>query len=392
MSEKEIYIKKILIDDLPKYIREYLKGKPEGIFLPITIQRADAQSINPLASPDDVGLLVAYQGEEAVGMLGMVPQYLKFPGGHSIAWYFSAWNVSKKVAGRGVGRMLLKETFSLDQDFFLAGSKYARSAVMKAGMTPISIWQYANIDLNAYLELNPITLMLRLFRKISTIFGRKLNIDKPKRMVDNFFKNLFGSVERRRIYSRLAKEHKQIIEKINIVKVPNVRETERNPNEIFPEVTFYRSPALINWTINNPWPLPPGESKTEKMEYYFTDTLVDFSHKAYTVYYKDQYQGDIVISSAIKNGRRSAKVTDILLADHDLFFPALLKIAKQADFEIIVLNLHDIEDFSQSKIGKRLIKRKEKEYHYFVSNENSPLKRYAEQIVFDVSDGDMANT
>ena len=60
MEKKDIYIKKILIGELPGYIREYLKGKPEGSFLPITIQRADAQAINPLASQDDVGLLVVH--------------------------------------------------------------------------------------------------------------------------------------------------------------------------------------------------------------------------------------------------------------------------------------------------------------------------------------------
>jgi len=390
MDKKDIQIKKILIGELPGYIRDYLKGKPEGTFLPITIQRADAQAINPLVSQNSVGLLVAYDGDEAVGMLGMVPQYLRFPGGHSIAWYFSAWNVSKKAAGRGVGRKLLKEAFSLGPDFFLAGSKFARAAVMKAGMTPISVWSYARIDLNSYLELNPITLFLRMMRKISTLFGKELKIDKFKKSADDFFTNAFGELNRKIVYSKLTRMFD--INDLKIKEIENVREKNRNPNEFIPEVTFYRSPELINWTINNPWPLPPGESTTEKMEYYFTDVLEDFSHKAYEIYVKDEYKGDIVINSARKNGRIFAKVTDVLLADQELFFPALVRVARKADFEIIELNLHNIEKLSSIRIGKRLIKTKEKEYHYYVTDKNSPLKKYAEQIVFDVSDGDMANT
>ena len=85
-------------------------------------------------------------------------------------------------------------------------------------------------------------------------------------------------------------------------------------------------------------------------------------------------------------------MTDVLLADHELFFPALVRIARNADFEIIEVNLHNIEELSSIRFGKRLIKTKKKEYHYYVTDKNSALKKYAEQIVFDVSDGDMANT
>ncbi|MCK5344391.1 MAG: GNAT family N-acetyltransferase, partial [Candidatus Heimdallarchaeota archaeon] len=384
--------KKILIQKLPEYIRGFLKGKPEGTFIPITVQRADAQAKNPLVKPDDVGLLVAYDGEEVVGFLGMVPQFMRYPGGHSIAWYFSGWNVSGKVAGRGVGRRLLKEAFALGEDFFLAGSKYARAAVLKAGMTPIGVWHYANIDINRPLEFNPITFFLRLVRKLSTVFGNELKIEKPKKRVDDFFKRIFGSMNRKIVVKKLIRMNKKIIDQLEIKNVNNVRLSDRNPDELIPEVTFFRSPELINWTLDNPWPLSPGESATEKMEYYFTDTLKDFSHKAYEIYFQKEYLGDIVISSFFKTGRKFAKVTDVLIADHECFFPALVMILQKEEFDVVELNLHSIKEFSESRMGKILINKKEKEYHYFVTNEHSPLKKFAEDIVFDVSDGDMGNT
>ena len=72
-------------------------------------------------------------------------------------------------------------------------------------------------------------------------------------------------------------------------------------------------------------------------------------------------------------------------------YSALLKLQKE-EFDVVELNLHSIEEFSQSGMGKLLINKEEKEYHYFVTNEKSPLKKFAEEIVFDVSDGDMGNT
>ena len=69
MSE-DIRYTYIKVKDLPALADENITGAAPGKFIPITRHRAAAMAANPYADPDDVGMTVAYKGDELVGYFG----------------------------------------------------------------------------------------------------------------------------------------------------------------------------------------------------------------------------------------------------------------------------------------------------------------------------------
>jgi hypothetical protein len=67
-----IRVDKIKVHELVAYARRFAVPEYRGLCA-ITPQRAAAHEKNPYAAPDDVGLLVAYDGDELIGYLGILP-------------------------------------------------------------------------------------------------------------------------------------------------------------------------------------------------------------------------------------------------------------------------------------------------------------------------------
>ena len=214
MSEDNITIQRIPIKDLPDFTAAYIDTAKPGTFIPITMQRAVSQAKNPIVDPNCIGLLVAYLGEEVVGYFGMLPMKFLYGEGISIVWYFTGWNVSEKVRGRGVGRRLMQEAIALNQDYILAASKYGRKASTQSGLISLPPWKFVRINLNRIWHFNPFTLILRMFRKITYLTGRKLNIERLSNLFNSIFIRLFAWVGRPLVVNFLLARYRNLLQKI----------------------------------------------------------------------------------------------------------------------------------------------------------------------------------
>jgi GNAT superfamily N-acetyltransferase len=392
MSEDSIRIKRIRVKDLPTFAANYIKGVKPGTFIPITIQRAESQAKNPLVDPDNVGLLVAFLGEEVVGYFGMLPMKLVYGTGSSTVWYFTGWNVADKVRGKGVGRLLMREAISLNQDYILAASKFGRKASAQSGLVSLPIWNFVRITLNRIWHYNPFTLTLRVSRKVASLFGKNLNIEKPSTFFNSIFISLFGWVGRPVLNAILLAPYRNLFQELTLQRVKRVRDGELKNKSQKPTICFYRDTRVVNWMLSQPWVLPPGQSPTEEMEYYFADTRLGFEYLPYEVYSHGEYKGFIVLQYSYNGREKRLKVLDVDLPEISWILPIALKVGAEIGIDFYEMNADYAFVLKGKLLGRMLIDVRKRIYQYYAASEDSPLIKYGEEIYFDHTDGDFSFT
>ena len=77
MPEREIFIEHVRLKDLYAFAMKIIDRAKPGEFVPISQQRAFSMTKNPYAEPEDVALLVAYQGDELIGYFGIMAVMLQ---------------------------------------------------------------------------------------------------------------------------------------------------------------------------------------------------------------------------------------------------------------------------------------------------------------------------
>jgi GNAT superfamily N-acetyltransferase len=392
MSEDQIRIERIRVKDLPTFAADYIKGVRPGTFIPITIQRAESQAKNPLVDPDNVGLLVAFLGEEVVGYFGMLPMKLVYGTGSSTVWYFTGWNVAEKVRGKGVGRLLMREAISLNQDYILAASKFGRKASAQSGLVSLPIWNFVRLNLNRIWHYNPFTLTLRAFRKIATLFRKNLNIEKPSIFFNSIFISLFGWIGRPILNTILLVPYRNLFQELTLQRVERVKDGDLKNEVQKPKIRFYRDGVVVNWMLSQPWVLPPGQSPTEDMEYYFADTRPSFEYLPYEVYSHGAYKGFIVLQYSHNGKEKRLKVLDVDLPEIAWIMPIALKVGADIGVDFYEMNADYASGLNEKLLGRLLIDVRKRIYQYYAASEDSPLIKYGEEISFDITDGDFSFT
>ncbi|MGD8457643.1 MAG: GNAT family N-acetyltransferase, partial [Anaerolineales bacterium] len=344
MSEDQIRIEQIMVKDLPRFTADYIRKAKPGTFIPITMQRAESQAKNPLVDPDNVALLVAFLGEEVVGYFGMLPMKLVFETTSSIVWYFTGWNVASKVRGKGVGRLLMREAISLNQDYILAASKFGRKASTQSGLISLPTWNFARINLNRIWHFNPFTLLLRAFRKVAFLIGKELNIEKPSIFFNSIFIALFGWIGRPVLNFFLLTPYRNMFHELTLTHVERVRDGKLKNKTQEQKICFFRDSKVVNWMISQPWVLLPGQSPTEEMEYYFADTRPGFEYFPYEVYRDGEYQGFIVLQYSYNGKEKRLKVLDVDLPKISWILPIALKVGKDIGIDFYEMNDDYVSD------------------------------------------------
>ncbi len=64
-----------------------------GEVIPITTHRALAQIRNPRARPEDVALLVAYDGDRICGYIGVLPELIFLKGRTHMVGWLTTWSL-----------------------------------------------------------------------------------------------------------------------------------------------------------------------------------------------------------------------------------------------------------------------------------------------------------
>lgn len=391
MMDENIRFETLTANNLPALADETIDGAAPGAFVPITKHRAAAMARNPFADPEDPAMVVAYQGNQVVGYFGIMPVMLAHEGQLSKVHWFSTWNVSPAVRGRGVGYRLMTEALKLGHDFMIVGSKPARKVSEKHGFHTMIPLQIAVLDFSTLWRFNPGTILLRLLRKLFYVVGRReLAIKKPVDALQAGFHRLIGGVVQRVFYRRLGAVISTGPPDLSMEMVDQVRE-ERNTASIH-QAHFYRGQKVINWMLKNPWVVHSGQSGSEHLGFYFSDARPEFESAAYEVFRDGIYQGYIVFQFSVPGAYRTLKVLDVDLPDESWVLPLAIRTGRQKRADRIEMNRRYAQILEDTFLGKIFLQQRQRHYQCYPKSPDSPLGRHWGQITPDYTDGDMAFT
>jgi hypothetical protein len=171
-----------------------------------------------------------------------------------------------------------------------------------------------------------------------------------------------------------------------------VREGELKNKEKDQKICFYRDAKVVNWMLSQPWVLPPGQSPTEEMDYYFADTRVGFEYIPYEVFIDGEYKGFIVMQFSNNGKEKRLKVLDVDLPEIAWIFPIALKIGTDYKVDFYEMNYDYSFALNDTFWGRMLIDFRKRIYQYYAASEDSPLIKFGEAIYFDLTDGDFSFT
>ena len=393
MDDEQITIKPIKVKDLPSFAAEVIHAAKKNQFVPISMQRAQAHAHNPYADGDDVGLLVAFdKNDEIVGYFGILP--VKVRNRHRIdkVHWFTTWNVSGKVRGKGVGSKLMEAALALSKDFVIVGSVYARKVCRKFGFLEKEPLVYYWLDMTGGNRLNPVTGLLRLYRRGRRILGLQYEQVAITNHLTKRFARLLSPVFKRIFYPLLSKQTQSALAGLNVRKVERLQ-TQFAGYEHRPDVEFYRDIDAINWMIRYPWVVPSGESPTEEMDYYFSDVRPFFEFIPLEVFRDDgQFAGYLVFSVSGYGETTSLKVLDYDYRDEkmaDSFFALAVQFGRTYNADRLEIPAEFAGGIRKGFPGRLLLYEKKRIYQCSPKSEDSPLHKAWDKLVFHLADGDM---
>ncbi|MBN2503470.1 MAG: GNAT family N-acetyltransferase [Anaerolineales bacterium] len=397
MDEQEIIIKHIKVKDLYTLAESLIEGALAGKYIPITLHRALAMSKNPYADPDEVGLLAAYHGEECVGYFGIMAIMLQHAGKRSRVHWFTTWSVSPDFLGRGIGSALMAEALTLPYDFMIVGSKPARRVSTKHGFHMFDPLHYTVVDFNVAGRYNLLTLLLRGVRKLVHLFGGKLEIEKASRWGGKVFGRAFTPLLKPLWYALLLGFFKAELDEVVAQRVEQVREPENAPVLDHDRTVFYRGPEAVNWMLRYPWVVEKGQSKSEHLNYYFTDARERFEYVALEISGKSDkaYKGYLVYMLTKVGGRLQLRLLDTHFEnpkDQCYALAVALAEARREGADQIEIDDKLAKGLKGGLLGKLLCVPKERIYQCKPVTADSPLGQCWQAIELQYVDGDMSFT
>jgi len=400
---KQIRIEKIKIKDLVTFAESVIQTAGDGQFIPITLQRAVAHAHNPLADPDDVALLVAYLGDnlesgeprtgqgEIVGFFGMMPVLLKNHDQFDKVCWFSTWRVAPQLRGKSVGSLLMQEALSLRKDFLIVGSGPARKVCQRFGFWEHAPLVYYQLDLCGMPRLNPGIWISRILRRLLRPFKIKFNIQNR---FSRFMEKSVSTLTRPLFTSLLHDYLANALSDLKFVEVERVRdETEDQLSLMYP-IQLFRGADVVNWMLEYPWVVEPGNSPTERMDFYFSDVRQRFKMIPLELSDPDDesYRGYIIFQASQSHDLRTMKTLDTVFCesgDERYILPLAFRFAREFKAHQIDLPAEAVSKFKNTWLGRILLNRRERIYQGMPSSEESPLARTWEEIRFQYTDGDM---
>jgi len=392
MEDSPIRFEHVKVGELYDFAKGVIQGAAPGQFIPITTQRALAQSKNPFADPEDVGLLVAYSGGRVVGYFGIMPVMLKHGDQMSKAHWFTGWMVSPELRGHGLGSGLMAEALTLDLDYLIVGSAPARRVCCKFGFHDFEPLTYSLIDFNPIERYNPVTLALRATRKLLRLLGIRLDIDKLSGSAAGVFGRLFNSLLKPLFHRWALRRAGDVEEGLQINQVERVSAVEDSVVRKKAEVRLYRGPEAVNWMLAYPWVVEPGESASEQMDYYFSDVRPRFEFIAlqvsgeggenlgYMVFLLSQ-RGEKLVLKALDHEFANPEYKRLVLAQ-------ALRLAAREGVDEIEIGVELARRLQGGLMGRLLLQSKLRYYQCHPRSSDSPLGRNWQQLKLDYCDGD----
>jgi GNAT superfamily N-acetyltransferase len=389
MALDAVRIERIKLKDLTAVAASAVDGAKAGDFIPITKHRAAAMAHNPNADPDDVALLLAREGDRNVGFFGVMPVMLQHEGKlHKVHW-LTTWGVAPEFLGKGLGSRLMEEALALDVDLAIVGSKPARRVSAKYAFVETPPLHYIGIDFGIAGRYNPLSLLLRLIRKLLSLVGLRIDIRGAEAAVARFFDAIFSPILRPLLYAQLERKLGKDTHTVRVEPVAQVKPLAKSGVNT---TGFYRGAEVVNWMLAHPWVVHSGQSASERMNYGFTDARKDFEIIAWQALAPSgEKLGYVVFQSSVIRGRRVLKVLDhefVPSALADLLAALALRQGRRVRADIIEGPLH-----IAAPLGKSLlVHRKQRTLQLHPRAANSPLAAALPALQQTYVDGDTAFT
>jgi len=154
-----VRVDRVRVADLPAFARAAAADPARYPVLPIPPMRAEAQSLNPLANPDDIGLLVGFVGDRCAGFLGLLPGAVDFRGRRHPISSLSGFYVDPADRTSGLGTMLALTAIGLGRDLYVTRlSAEARAVFSRLGFQPAPAQRSLRLRLDRLRKLKGIAL------------------------------------------------------------------------------------------------------------------------------------------------------------------------------------------------------------------------------------------
>lgn len=392
---ESVRIERVKLKDLQALAASAVEGAAPGAFIPITKHRALAMVHNPFAQPDDVALLLAKEGDRNVGYFGVMPLMLQHQGRLHKAHWLTTWAVAPEFLGKGLGSQLMEAALALDVDLAIVGSRPARRISTKYGFQELKPLNYVQLDFGVAGRYNPLSLLLRLMRKLASLVRLRLPIESLDPTFEKFFESALGWLIRPILFSWILGVIGPELKNIRIEEVTRVQP----PNPEGPDAActgFYRDSRVVNWMLEHPWVLPAGKSESEGLNYGFTDARAGFQISVWQIYSSaGNNLGYIGFQSSRLRGRTVVKVLDAVFADGEnpkRLLALALRFAHKRGAGMIEGPAELAQPLGGSLLGRLLVIRRHRICQVHPRSTDSPMAQAWPHIEQTYCDGDMAFT
>ncbi len=272
-------IQYIKLGELEDFVRS--PSFQQASVIPISTQRALAQARNPGAREEDVVLVLAYDSDQLMGYLGLLPDSLYTHGKpQPIAWMSCIW-VSPAARGKGVAKRLLR-----------AADKQWTSRLLATEFTGPARQLYDKMKLFDDLQsLNGMRAYLR--PNLSFLLPKKHAFWRTSRFLLKGFDLVLTPFNKLRMYAykrSIPPEYRW--EKVEQLDAPTAAwlKTQQEAE------LFARDASSINWMLNHPWLANDEQAVKDQSRYAFSVYAQHFSMPCMKLYHKKQLAGLIILA------------------------------------------------------------------------------------------------
>lgn len=247
-------IRRVRLEELEDFARSSLVDPAFSQVAPISLVRARAQANNPLADPEDLALVVAFDGDRCIGYHGVLPGYLNTSTGRSKIYWLVTFYLDPDYRGRGCGKQLVQAIQETGIDLVATGlTKGAVGVYRSLGFSELGELPFGQLRVDR--------LQLANRAKAGTGMHRLL------RRVDAWYyllakKSLYGFACRE---SRIPKHRRP--EAFEWQPPERRQSRSGQPGRAS---SFERGPATIGWMLQYPWIVSRDDTGEDVKNYYFS--------------------------------------------------------------------------------------------------------------------------
>ena len=239
--------------------------------LPITKHRAISYLHNPRADRDDLVLLVAYQENQVIGYLGILPDKIFAHNAEYKFGWLTSWWVDPRWAATGVGAILLfKALNAYHQHLGVSGGSKQASKALDASQKFIALTTLKGLD-------------IRFRFNVTKSILRKLPAMKILRVLFKLFDAMMDEFVNLRSF--FWKRHNKIHLRLTFEYISSIdEETGGFIQRHHQQDLTRKGKAELSWIMNYPWMLSAPLKDSVSRRYYFSSRADRFLYLGVKVF------------------------------------------------------------------------------------------------------------